>query len=403
MKYDVTIVGAGPAGSTAAKFLSEQGIKTLLIDKDKFPRDKPCGGGLPYRVIKRYPYVEKENLVESYSYGGYASLGISTYKLKYEGDEPLVGMVLRKKFDSKLVELAIDAGSQFKQGKVIDIKITNDDAKIFLENGEQIISDVIIGADGANSIIAKKTGLRPKDFLMGVCILKEFKLDKKTLDDYFTEKRICHVHSRFGDISGYGWVFPKKEHLNIGIGQMVKAKKIEKKVNLNHLFEEYIEALKKENVIPNNIGVGKTVGGGLPIYPLEKPYSNRLILIGDAGGFISCTTGEGIFYAMASGEDAAKVITEAINNRKTDEESLSKFQEVCYNDFGKELAMLKKMIKRQSVGSVKKMFKKAYYDPKLTKLILEFSLGKSSIMENKNALVRRYLYSSFKSFFSFKK
>ena len=69
MKYDVVVVGAGPAGTTAAKVLAEKGVSVLLLDKHTFPRDKPCGGGLPARVLKRYPYIQKNGLVESLSYG----------------------------------------------------------------------------------------------------------------------------------------------------------------------------------------------------------------------------------------------------------------------------------------------------------------------------------------------
>jgi len=64
MKYDVIIVGAGPAGSTTAKFLAEKGFKTLLLDKEKFPREKPCGGGLPIRVLKRFPYINNDAIIE---------------------------------------------------------------------------------------------------------------------------------------------------------------------------------------------------------------------------------------------------------------------------------------------------------------------------------------------------
>ena len=70
IEKDVCIIGAGPAGSTAAKFLSEKGLRVILIDKDKFPRDKPCGGGLAVRALKRFNYIEDENLIESISYGG---------------------------------------------------------------------------------------------------------------------------------------------------------------------------------------------------------------------------------------------------------------------------------------------------------------------------------------------
>ena len=69
IKYNVIIVGAGPAGSTAAKFLSEKGYKILLLDKKKFPRDKPCAGGLTLRVLNRFPYLKEFDFIESYSYG----------------------------------------------------------------------------------------------------------------------------------------------------------------------------------------------------------------------------------------------------------------------------------------------------------------------------------------------
>ena len=81
-KIDVCIVGAGPAGSTAAKFLSEQGFKVLLIDKDEYPRDKPCGGGLPHQVLKRFDYINNKTFIDSYSYGGYAVSPSFKYKLE---------------------------------------------------------------------------------------------------------------------------------------------------------------------------------------------------------------------------------------------------------------------------------------------------------------------------------
>jgi flavin-dependent dehydrogenase len=71
VKYDVIIVGAGPAGSTAAFFLAKKGFKVLFIDKHKFPRVKPCGGGIPMAAFKRFSYIEKYNLVDSYCYGGF--------------------------------------------------------------------------------------------------------------------------------------------------------------------------------------------------------------------------------------------------------------------------------------------------------------------------------------------
>lgn len=398
MKYDVVIVGAGPAGSTAAKVLAEKGIKTLLVDKDKFPRDKPCGGGLPYRVIQRFPYVEEEGVIESYSYGGYAYYQVSKYELKYTGDEPLVGMVLRKKFDYALVKLAVDAGCNLKQNsRVVDVKTTDRTGKILLENGESIESEVVIGADGVNSIVAKKTGLRMRDFKKGVCVLQEFKMDEKIVEKYFTEKRLCYIHSRFRDIPGYGWVFPKKEHVNIGIGEMIQSpRSSSKKINLLEIYRDYIRVLKQRKIIPSDLKIGRCIGGALPVYPLDKTYSDRVLLVGDAAGVISCVTGEGIYYAMSSGEHAANTLAELLPEEKNNEMSLSKYEEAWKNDFGKELAVLKKLVKRQSPGSVEKLFKKAHNDRKLTELLIEIMLGKTSIAKCKNELIKRYLYSTIK-------
>ena len=75
------LLGAGPAGSTAAKFLSEKGVKLLLIDKKKFPRDKPCGGTIPARILKRFKYIEEKDLIESYAYGAYLHLSSLDGKL----------------------------------------------------------------------------------------------------------------------------------------------------------------------------------------------------------------------------------------------------------------------------------------------------------------------------------
>jgi len=404
MKYDVIIVGGGPAGSTAAKILSEKGVKTLLIDKDRFPRDKPCGGGLPCRVIQRFPYIKNEGLIESYSYGGYAYYQVSKYELEHIGADPLIGMVLRKKFDHGLIKLAIESGCEMKQdSRVINVKITDEKAKVFLENGESVDSEIIIGADGVNSVIAKKTGLRSRNFQRGICVLQEFKIGKKVVEEYFTEKRLCYIHSRFKDVSGYGWVFPKKEHINIGIGEMIRSSgNSGKKVNLLEVYEEYIKMLRHQKIIPRDLKVGRCIGGALPIYPLEKTYSDRVILVGDAAGIISCTTGEGIYYAMSSGEHAANTILELLSEMRTDETSLSKYEESWKNDFGKELNILKKVVKRQSPRSVEKLFKKAHNDKKLTELLIEIMLGKLSIAECKNEIIKRYIYASLKSILPFK-
>jgi len=398
MKYDVTVVGAGPAGSTTAKFLSENGLKVVLIDKDKFPRDKPCGGGVPKRVLERYEYVDNENIIESYSYSGVSFSPSLKNKIEVEKKTPVIATALRKKFDHGLVKLAKESGTILRDGeKVIDIEITEDYARAILENGEHIDSEIIVGADGVWSLVAKKSGLRDKDFKTGMCVLEEFEVDKKIMDKFFGKQRICYIHSRFKGIRGYGWVFSKKEHLNIGLGGVWVTQ--DKKTNLSKVFKEYIDFLKDNNLIPKNIKVSSIKGGALPIFPLEKTYSNRILLVGDAAGFINPSTGEGIYYAMASGEIAASVISESLEKKDCSSDFLSTYQKRWGKDFGKDLELYNKLINKETSDDLEKVFITIGNDKKLSELFLGVLTGELSIKENKNKIMIRYIYCYLKNKF----
>ena len=402
MKYDVTIVGGGPAGSTAAKFLADKGFKTILIDKNKFPRYKPCGGGIPIRLIDRFDYLKNTDLIESYSYGGYAYSPSLKYKLELIDSKPLVAMVLRQKFDYGLIKIAKNSGTIVHEGKkVVDTKITEDVVKVFLDNGSAIVSEVVVGADGVWSTVAKKTGMHDNKRWLAVCVLKEYKLDKSTVDKYFGNNRCGHLYAKFEDILGYGWIFPKKEHINIGIGSIIKKDDNSKiKVNLLDYFKKFIDSLKKQKMIPRSLKTDGIKGGALPIYPLKKTYSNRLVLVGDASGVINPLTGEGIYYAMSSGEIAANVVSEAIESEDTSENFLSRYQDDWKKDFGEDLDLLSSSLNVKRNKSTEKYFKIASKDKKLTELLIRILTGQISIKENKYKIVKRLIYGSIKSSFS---
>ena len=217
MKYDVVVVGAGPAGSTAAKCLAEKGINVLLIDKSKFPRDKPCGGGLPTRVWKRFPYIEE--LIDSVSYGSITHSSSLKYKFEFIRDKPLIVTVLRNEFDNGLVKIAVEKGATFFDGKqVTDIMIYDDKTTIQLDDRKKIEAQVVIGCDGIKSIVAEKSELSQKDSKKCIGLLQEKSMTAKQLDTFFTEKRLVHLFIKTQGIAGYGWIFPKKKHINIGMG-----------------------------------------------------------------------------------------------------------------------------------------------------------------------------------------
>lgn len=401
MEYDIVVIGAGPAGSTAAKTLAEQGLSVLLIDKEKFPRDKPCGGGLPIRVLNRFKYVKDKGLIESYSYGGFVHSSSLKYKVELQRNEPIVAMVLRKKFDYELVKLAIESGSVFIDEKSAkDIKILKDKARILLNDGTNVESQIVVGADGVWSNIAKKSGLNQSRKNVGICLFQEYPVSRETLDRFFDEKRFCHIHMKLQGIAGYGWVFPKKEHLNIGICEFKPVVNQSRgKTKLSEVYKNYIKILKESKIIPDDLKMGQVKGGALPSFPLEKTYSDGVILCGDAGGFINPVSGEGIYYAMSSGEIAARVITEALEAGETDERFLSMYQKNWKNDFGKDIKLLLHSAK-QWTKETEKFVKLASRDEKLADMALGILHGRLSIHEYRWKLVRRYLYVYFKEMFS---
>jgi geranylgeranyl reductase family protein len=397
MIYDTVVVGAGPAGSTAAKFLSEKGFRVLILDKKKFPRNKCCGGGIPLRVMRRFPYIKNEGLFESYSYGGRVySSNLEDFTELYK-NKPIVAMVLREKFDNGLLKLAENSGAIVKDGKkVVDIKILEDKAKIILEDGSFFESQIIIGADGVCSNIAKKSGLIQGHRDIGICVLNECPMNMSTLDKFFDEGRFCHIFLRFQGIAGYGWIFPKKEHVNIGISEYrpTNSKFIGTK-NLKEVFFNFIKTLKENKILPPNLEVGNIHGGTVPICLLNQTYSNRVVLCGDAGGFINPISGEGIYYAMTSGEIAAKAIAIALESGKTNEKSLSIYQKMWKNDFGKDIKLLSNYTENWTVDT-NRFIKYTKSDEKLADMALGIFQGDLSPYDYRWKLITRTLYVYFR-------
>lgn len=345
--------------------------------------------------------MKDRDLIETYTYGGFAYSSSLKYNVMVQKKEPLGAMIVREKFDYGLVKLAVDSGADFIDGKTVeDIKISRDKTKAILDDKTEVDSEIVVGADGIWSIVAKKMGLASTKRNTGLCVFQEYKLDEQIIDRLFGKERMCHIHIKFQDIPGYGWVFPKKQDLNIGVVNLSPDTDMSKtNTSLLNVYKDYFNFLKKTKVIPENLKIGRCKGGALPLAPLEKTYGDRVILVGDAAGFINPISGEGIYYAMSSGENAAKIISEALENGDTGERFLSKYQKNWKKDFGGEIEILlgiNKNLERQT----EKFIRLASKDEKLADIVLSILHGSLSIYEYRWKLMRRYLYVSFKDLFS---
>jgi len=383
LSCDILIIGAGPAGATAATFLarSDAIISVIILEKDTFPRNKPCGGALTVRIFERFEYLSTEQ-TESVIHGGYLYAPNLVSKVKIEDPEKPVGyMVLRKNFDNLLVEKAKESGAKLiENAKIENFEILNDEVKVKLQDGTRITAKILLGADGVTSIVAKKTKLKKKwnDDELGMCILAQKELDKDEMEIFNPKGLSVHIHIGYKNLFGYFWTFYKRNHVNIGLGCLLSEKK-KKNINLKTAFNDYLTHLEKINIIPSLKRLNlKLQGAMVPLKkPLDRTYDHRVLLLGDSAGFVNPLSGEGIYYAMASGEDAARTIIDLKQLGKDyTKKNLKLYEKKWKKDFGHELKKIL-FIRRFIMASstVNNVINYANNDAKFRDLIMKFMLG----------------------------
>ncbi|HEX4594069.1 MAG TPA: geranylgeranyl reductase family protein, partial [Bryobacteraceae bacterium] len=317
MTFDVIVVGAGPAGSTAAKLLGQAGVSTLLLDKSAFPRDKPCGGGISARVIQRFPYLEASlasipvnwvNKVYLESPAGFA--------VDYSSDRPLYLMIRRSEFDNLLFSLARGQVEVEAPALVRKVEAVSDGAIVTANvNGEsrQYKGKLVLGCDGANSIVARATGLR------GGSVQSEYAIDMMEETPYqelnLAARDRMYIYYRIRSHYGYGYVFPKMSHVNLGVGFKLDYYLSNLRGEHYAHHSNFVEDLLSKQLVAGRSNRSNFRAFPLPISgPLPRTHAGRILLSGDAGGFVNALTAEGIYYAMVSGEHAARTAIDAVKS-----------------------------------------------------------------------------------------
>jgi geranylgeranyl reductase family protein len=297
-RFDAIVVGAGPAGSTTAYRLAQAGRRVLLVDKARFPRDKPCGGGLTIRAVRQLP-VSPDPVVEHV-------VDRMGFRLRYgtrferRGREPLVLMTQRRRLDHYLVEQAVAAGAEFRDGaKVTDVRADERGAGATID-GLPVEAAALVGADGANGTTRKTLGLGG-DYVLGVAF--EGNVAKDLVGDRFDG--IAEVE--LGTIpGGYGWVFPKGDHVNVGVGGWESE---------GPTLREHLRILCKSYGIAEE-HVESLRGHRLPLRRAGSVAARgRALLVGDAAGLVDPLSGDGMYEAFASSRLAADTIGDLFDGR----------------------------------------------------------------------------------------
>jgi geranylgeranyl reductase family protein len=297
-RYDAIVVGAGPAGSTCAYRLASAGASVLLLDRARFPRDKPCGGGVTGRAARLLPFSIApvvEDTVTSVRmrlrYGGWCERG---------GSDPLVLMTQRLRLDAFLVERAVAAGAELREGVKVTAAEAGLDAATVTAAGQGLSAEALIGADGVNGVSAKALGLGGNQAL-GVALEGNIPYDR--LGEGYRGRAVLELGLVPG---GYGWVFPKGDHANVGLGGW-ESEGPRLRESLGELCTAH--------------GVGVEELEGLRGYrlPLRSPRSilarGRAAVIGDAAGLVDPVSGDGMFEAFLSGKLAAEAVVDLLEGR----------------------------------------------------------------------------------------
>lgn len=297
MIYDAVIIGAGPAGSYAGCLLAKAGLKVALVDRMHFPRNKLCGGLLTCKTAELLQSVcqvealSKFDIVRSHVF--YLEQLTASFRLLSPAYT-----VRRLQFDAQLVEVARKQGVQTYFGAPLR-SIDFAQKKVCLWDGRTLRYSVLIGADGAQSTVRRFAGL-PKNE-KGFCL--ETHVPWALLKD---PGRVSAggIEIYYGDYpNGYGWVFPCKESVAVGVGNLAQG------MSERDLLTQYRQFLNK--VLTSGSKDVKPAGAYLPSgssVALGAAQYEDVCLIGDAAGLIDPFTGEGIYYALLSARTAAESI-----------------------------------------------------------------------------------------------
>jgi len=320
-QYDVIIIGTGPSGAIASKTCAEKGISTLLLEKGTIPRFKLCGGAVSMSALSHLDFGIERDLIERECYG--ARVHFENHHIEVRRKSRMAILVSRDKFDAFLVSKAVDAGVELHDAEKA-IAIHQNRSKIVVEtNKEKYNVKAVIGADGVNSIVSNYVREPYKHEELGLCIAAEIPANNAEVDEYIDNA--VELHYGIAKL-GYGWVFPKEKHFSVGVCGIFPSMKNPRNTFMNFLKKSGFstDVVAHAHLIPS---------GGYE----REVCTDRIILVGDAAGFVDPFYGEGIKYAFISGKLAAERVVESYENDDFSKSALDSYKRSCRAMFGENL------------------------------------------------------------------
>ncbi len=344
--FDAIVVGGGPGGSAGTAFLAKKGLRVLLVDKAKFPRDKTCGDGISGKSIKLLKELGMQKEIEKALHAKIYGVIFSSPKgellevpIPKNQDALEYGYGSRRMvFDDILFQNAKKHAVVWEEFEVTDLLKENGKATGIVgkdkNKKEKIVrAPVVVGADSANSVVARKAGLWKTDPKHLIVALRAYYKGVQGM------KGMIELHFLKSILPGYFWIFPLEDGIaNVGIG-MTLEKKNKKKINLE---EAMMNAISNDPMFKERFWKAEKASEikawNLPLATAHRPaVEEGVILIGDAASLIDPFTGEGIGNALLSGKIAAETIADCHSKKDFSKQALLPYEEKLWQGIGKEI------------------------------------------------------------------
>lgn len=338
-KYDLIVVGSGPAGAMAGKTAAEKGLKVLMLERAKSPGDKNTSGSSVFFLKELWGWM-REGPIQREIWGadfGFIfddEVGLVRFPLK--GRHQFLD-VYRNEWDSWVAQNAVEAGAELKTSTLVTdvIKDENGVVKgVTTDKGERIEAPMTLGCDGVNSVVARRAGLRGKwrTHEIAAAVKYDYALSSEKIKDRFGGQEDGKVCFQFwfspewsAGEGSYAWIFPNKDSISVAIGVIPSDIEHNPEYYLNKFMTHpairpYLKGAQKRNRTTHLIPLGG------PVRPGVKTYTDGCMICGDAGGFVSPVHGGGIMGAYRTAMLAVDIATDAISSGDVSSENLKVYE-----------------------------------------------------------------------------
>jgi geranylgeranyl reductase family protein len=303
-RFDVIVVGAGPAGSLTAHLLAREGISTLLVDRARFPRDKPCGGGVTLRGLRLLPFAIGPVVERQITTIAFRHPEVGAFE--HGGRAPVVLMTQRKRLDAFLADQAALAGAIFRDGVRVRAVALEEDGRpaVTFADGSRAGAGILIAADGANGVCGRTLQLG-QDRIFAPALEANVAYDAVGAG---VEQSTALLELGYIP-GGYGWVFPKGDHANVGVGGWDSQGP--------HLRDHLRRVCDRHAIAWSDLT--EIRGHRLPMRGAATQVANgRALAVGDAAGLVDPLSGDGMYEAFTSAHVAVACTRDVLSGRAPD-------------------------------------------------------------------------------------